>query len=269
MIYRAKLMECRRIVIKVGTSSLTYSSGRANLKSIDRICRAIADQMNDGFEVILVSSGAIGVGMGKLRLQEKPATIREKQAIAAVGQCELMNLYSRSFADYGYMTGQVLLTKDDIEDSHTRSNIINTFECLIEKEIVPIVNENDTVSTREIFHNGTFGDNDSLSAIVAAMMKADLLILLSDIAGFYDSDPKTSPDATLIDTVTEITPEMESFAGGRGSARGTGGMMTKLEAARIATGAGVPMVIADARDPSVIRSILEGEKVGTLFVAGQ
>jgi len=269
MIDRARLKECRRVVVKVGTSSLTYANGRANLKSIDKICRALSDQMNQGYEMILVSSGAIGIGMGKLRLKCKPDTIREKQAVASVGQCELMSLYSRSFSDYNYPVGQILLTRDDIDDGHTRTNIINTFECLIEKEIIPIVNENDTVSTREIYHNGTFGDNDSLSAIVAAMIHADLLILLSDISGFYDCDPKTSTCAKLIDTVATITPEIQSFAGGSGSSRGTGGMITKLEAAKIATEAGVHMVIASAKDPSVIKNIMNGEKIGTLFVAKQ
>lgn len=269
MIYRAKLKECKRVVVKVGTSSLTYSNGRANLKSIEKICRAIADQMNQGYEIILVSSGAIGIGMGKLRLKEKPESIREKQAIASVGQCELMSLYSRFFSDYNYAVGQILLTRDDIDDKQTKTNIINTFECLIEKEIIPIVNENDTVSTIEINHNGTFGDNDSLSAIVAAMMDADLLILLSDISGFYDCDPKANAGARLIDTVTSITPQLQSFAGGSGSGRGTGGMITKLEAAKIATEAGVHMVIANAKDPSVIKSIMNGEKIGTLFIAKQ
>jgi glutamate 5-kinase len=267
MMNRTKLKESKRIVVKVGTSSLTYPNGRPDLQNIERLCRAISDLMNQGYEIILVSSGAIGIGMGKLRLKVKPQTIREKQAIASVGQCELMNLYSRFFSDYSYAVGQILLTRDDIDDGHTRENIINTFECLLEKEILPIVNENDTVSTREIYHNGTFGDNDSLSAIVSAMIGADLLILLSDISGLYDCDPKISDAAQLIDTVTEITPEIRNFAGGSGSSRGTGGMVTKLEAARIATEAGVHMVIANAKDPSVIKSILAGEKVGTMFVA--
>ena len=251
----------------MGTSSLTYSNGRANLKNIEKICRAIADEMNQGYEMILVSSGAIGIGMGKLRSSVKPSTIREKQAVAAVGQCELMSLYSRFFAGYNYPVGQILLTKDDIEDGLTRENIINTFETLIEKEIIPIVNENDTVSTREIYHNGTFGDNDMLSAIVAGLIKADLLILLSDISGFYNCDPKSNSDAVLIDTVEEITPELRSCAGGASTGRGTGGMITKLDAARIATEAGIDMVIANSKDPSVIKSILEGEKIGTMFVA--
>ena len=267
MKYREKLKSIKRIVVKIGTSSLTYSNGRANLKNIEKICRAISDVMNQGYEIILVSSGAIGIGMGKLRLSAKPELIREKQAVAAVGQCELMSLYSRLFSAYNYPIGQILLTKDDLEDEHTRRNIINTFETLIEKEIVPIVNENDTVSTREIYHNGTFGDNDMLSAIVAELVNADLLILLSDISGFYSCDPHKNKDAVLIDTVESITPELMSCAGGTATGRGTGGMITKLEAARLATDAGIDMVIANAEDPSVIKNILEGEKIGTMFVA--
>ncbi len=265
---RDKLRNCKRVVVKVGTSSLTYGNGRANLKNIEKICRAISDEMNKGHEMILVSSGAIGIGMGKLRLSSKPELIREKQAVAAVGQCELMSLYSRFFASYNYPAGQILLTRDDIEDELTRENIINTFETLIEKEIVPVVNENDTVSTREIYHNGTFGDNDMLSAIVAGLINADLLILLSDISGFYDCDPHKNSNAVLIDTVEKITPELRSCAGGTNTSRGTGGMITKLEAALFASQAGIDMVIANGRDPSVIRNILEGEKIGTMFVAG-
>ena len=266
MINREKLKECKRIVIKVGTSTLTYENGRANLVSIERLCRAISNMMNQGHEVILVSSGAIGIGMGRLRMESKPQSIREKQAIAAVGQCELMNLYSKFFSEYNYIAGQVLLTKDDIEDKVTCNNIFNTFCCLIEKEIIPVVNENDTVSTREIYHNGTFGDNDTLSAIVATVVNADLLILLSDISGLYDSDPRLDENAMLIHTVHSITPEIESFAGESGTARGTGGMKTKIEAAKIATRAGIHMVIANGKDPAIIGDIMDGESIGTLFV---
>lgn len=269
MINREKLKECKRIVIKVGTSTLTYENGRANLTSIERLCRAISNQMNQGHEVILVSSGAIGIGMGRLRLDSKPQSIMEKQAIAAVGQCELMNLYSKFFSEYNYIAGQVLLTRDDIEDKVTCNNIFNTFCCLIEKEIIPVVNENDTVSTREIYHNGTFGDNDTLSAIVAEVVKADLLILLSDISGLYDCDPKVDENAMLIHTVLSITPEIESFAGESGGNRGTGGMKTKIEAAKIATGAGIHMVIANGKDPAIIGDIMSGEMIGTMFVGKQ
>lgn len=269
MKHREKLKNCKRVVVKVGTSSITYANGRANLKNIERICRAISDEMNQGYEMILVSSGAIGIGMGKLRSPSRPDSIREKQAVAAVGQCELMSLYSRFFSVYNYPVGQILLTKDDIEDEHTRQNIINTFESLIEKEIVPVVNENDTVSTREIYHNGTFGDNDMLSAIVAGLINADLLILLSDISGFYDRDPHQNKDASLIDTVEEITPELRNCAGGTAGGQGTGGMVTKLDAAELATEAGIDVVIANSKDPSIIKHILEGEKIGTMFVASR
>ena len=266
MINREKLKKCKRIVIKVGTSTLTHSNGRANLNSIERLCRAISDQMNQGHEIVLVSSGAIGIGMGRLRMEKKPQSIREKQAIAAVGQCELMTLYSRFFSEYNYIAGQILLTKDDIDDKITCDNISNTFSCLIEKEIIPVVNENDTVSTREIYHDGTFGDNDTLSAIVAGVVKADLLILLSDISGLYNCDPRLDSNAKLISTVLSITPEIEGYAGGSGTSHGTGGMKTKIEAAKIATGAGIPMIIASGKDPAIINDIMNGEMIGTLFV---
>ena len=257
----------KRIVIKIGTSTLTYENGRANLERFESLCRVVSDLMNQGKEVVIVSSGAISMGMGRLRLKEKPRSVREEQAIASVGQCELMNLYSRFFSQYSYVVGQILLTKDDIDEKITRSNITNTFNSLIEKEIIPIVNENDTVSTREILHNGSFGDNDTLSAIVAEVVGADLLILLSDIAGLYDSDPKKKKDAVLIDTVYEITPDIMRFAGDASSSQGTGGMLTKMEAAKIATNAGIDMVIVNGNEPSVISSVVNGEKAGTLFVA--
>ena len=264
---REKLTRARRVVIKVGTSTITYDNGRFNLTNLEHLCRSIANQMNQGREIILVSSGAIGVGVGRLRLQEKPKAIREKQAVAAVGQCELMSMYSRLMSDFSYTVGQILLTKDDIDDEITRSNISNTFDALIEKEIIPIVNENDTVSTREIYHNGTFGDNDTLSAIVAALINADLLIILSDIDGLYDCDPRTHDDACLISTVDDIDQNVEDSAGGEGSQRGTGGMRTKITAARIATNAGLDTVIANGSTPRVIDAILSGQEKGTLFRA--
>lgn len=264
--YREDLKKCKRVVVKVGTSSLTYSNGRPNLGNMENICRAISDLMNQGYEVVLVSSGAIGIGMGKLKLSEKPSSVREKQAVASVGQSEMMSLYSKFFAEYGYLVGQILMTRDAVDDPLTRKNIINTFESLIEKEIVPVVNENDTVSTKEILHNGTFGDNDILSAHVAKLINADLLILLSDISGFYDRDPNTDPQAKLIETVEEITDQIRLCAGGAGTRRGTGGMITKLSAAELATEVGIHMVIANSEDPGIIKEILKGNKVGTLFV---
>lgn len=264
---RDKISQAERIVIKVGTSTLTYDNGRINLRNMENLCRSVAGLMNRGKQVILVSSGAIGVGVGKLRLQEKPDAIREKQAVAAVGQCELMNMYSRLLSDYNYPVAQVLLTKDDIDDASTRTNIMNTFQTLIEMEIVPVVNENDTVSTREIYHNGTFGDNDTLSAIVAVLIEADLLIMLTDIDGLYDCDPRQNTDACFVSYVPEITDEIEASAGGEGSKRGTGGMRSKILAARIATSAGLDAVIANGAEPHIIDSIFEGKPVGTMFAA--
>lgn len=266
---RSRLSQARRVVIKVGTSTITHENGRFNLANMDKICRSVAAQMNQGREVILVSSGAIGVGVGRLRLQQKPQLIREKQAVAAVGQCELMNMYSRFFSDYHYAVAQILLTRDDIDDEVTRVNICNTFEALLEQEIVPVVNENDTVSTREIYHNGTFGDNDALSAIVAVHLQADLLIILSDIDGLYTIDPRASDDACLIATVPVITDEIEQIAGGTGSLRGTGGMYSKIMAAKIATAAGLDTVIANGSTARVVDQILEGELVGTWFQPDQ
>jgi glutamate 5-kinase len=262
---RERIKQAERIVIKVGTSTLTYDNGRINLTNMDHLCRSVSNLMNKGKQVILVSSGAIGVGVGRLRLPEKPASIRHKQAVAAVGQCELMKTYSRLMSDYTYTVGQVLLTKDDIDDQQTRANIVNTFEALLEMEIVPIVNENDTVSTREIYHNGTFGDNDTLSAIVAVLVEADLLIMLTDIDGLYDSDPRINKDAVFVSYVPEITDEIESSAGSEGSKRGTGGMRSKILAARIATVAGLDAIIANGSAPNVIDEIADGKSIGTMF----
>jgi glutamate 5-kinase len=266
---RARLKKARRVVVKVGTSTITFSNGRLNLANLEYICRSIANQMNQGCQIILVSSGAIGVGVGRLRLPGKPRAMREKQAVAAVGQCELMNMYSRLFSDFNYIVAQILLTKDDIDDSITRQNICNTFEAIIEREIIPVVNENDTVSTREIYHNGTFGDNDTLSALVAELTKADLLIILSDIDGLYDSDPRINESARLISTVSDINDQIEKYAGEEGSKRGTGGMRSKISAARIAAAAGLDTVIANGSTQHVVDLILDGQDIGTLFIAGK
>lgn len=264
---RNEIKQAKRVVIKIGTSTLTYDNGRINLTNMDQLCRSVANLMNRGKQVVLVSSGAIGVGVGKLRMPEKPSSIRRKQAVAAVGQCELMNMYSRLMSDYSYTVGQVLLTKDDIDDEQTRINIVNTFEALMEMEIIPVVNENDTVSTREIYHNGTFGDNDTLSAIVAVLLEADLLIMLSDIDGLYDSDPRINPDASFVSYVPEITDEIEASAGAAGSQRGTGGMRSKILAARIATVAGLDAIIANGSVPHIIDDIADGKNKGTMFAA--
>ncbi len=260
---RKGIEDYKRIVVKVGTSTLTYDTGMVNLLRIEKLSIVLSDLLNRGKEVVLVTSGAIGVGVGKLKMKERPHSIREKQAVAAVGQCELMHLYSRFFSEYGHLVGQILLTKDIVEDAHKRQNVVNTFETLIEKGIIPIVNENDSVATDEI----EFGDNDTLSAIVADIIKADLLIILSDIDGFYDSDPRANNDSKMFSVIEEITPELEEYAGGVGSNRGTGGMATKLSAAKIATFAGIDMILCNGSDPEIIFDVLDSKEVGTLFIS--
>lgn len=264
---RAALSMARRIVVKVGTSTLTYENGRINYGNIDKLCRALADLMNSGKEVLLVTSGAIGVGIGCLNLPERPTETRDKQAIAAVGQCELMNAYIRSFAEYSYVCGQILLTKDDLTDRLTRSNITNTIEALLERHLIPVINENDSVSTTEIMHNGTFGDNDTLSAHVACLINADLLVILSDIDGLYDSNPRENPDAKRISYVEEITDEMLGFSKGAGSKLGTGGMYTKVTAMQRVTSNGINGVIAEGSSPQILEMILNQEDIGTFFAA--
>ena len=264
---RVALNFAKRIVVKVGTSTITYENGRINLGNIDRLCRALADLQNSGKEVLLVTSGAIGVGVGVLNLEERPTTMRDKQAIAAVGQCELMNAYSRSFAEYSYVCGQILLTKDGLTDKLTRVNVTNTIETLIEKRIIPVINENDSVSTAEILHNGTFGDNDTLSAHVACLINADLLIILSDIDGLYDDDPKLNDKAKRISYVEQVTDEMEEIAKGAGSKLGTGGMHTKISAMQMVMAKGINGVIAEGSSPQVLERILDQEDVGTFFAA--
>ena len=267
MNYRKNIKNHKRIVVKVGTSTLTYSNGNINLSRIEKLTRVLSDLMNSGKEVVLVTSGAVGVGVNKLKLKERPKTIKEKQAAAAVGQSELMHIYGKFFGEYSHIVGQVLLTRDVVEDEHIRENVVNTFETLIENKVIPIVNENDTVAIDEIENIVRFGDNDNLSAIVAGLVSADLLIILSDIDGFYDSNPKENPNAKLIKQIDEITEEIEACAGGAGSSLGTGGMATKIAAARKATDAGVNMVLANGEEPSIISDIFSGEEVGTLFTA--
>ncbi|HHV97905.1 MAG TPA: glutamate 5-kinase [Clostridiaceae bacterium] len=267
---RQRLKNAKRIVVKVGTSTLTYDTGNINLSRIDKLSMVLSDLVNQGKEVILVTSGAIGVGVGKLKLKERPKTIREKQAVAAVGQCELMHIYSKFFSEYGHIVGQILLTRDVVEDEYRRRNVINTFETLLEKGIVPIVNENDSVCVKELGgENGdnlVFGDNDTLSAIVAILVKADLLIILSDIDGLYDCDPRKNKNSHKIPIVYEITPEIENCAGGVGSEQGTGGMITKILAAKEVTKEGIDMVLANGKEPSIIMDIINGLDVGTFFV---
>ena len=251
------------IVVKVGTSTLTYDGGGINIRRVESLVKVLSDLKNSGKKIILVSSGAIGVGMGKLGIQKRPDCTRDKQALAAIGQCELMNYYSRLFGEYNHNVAQVLLTKDVVTDPVRNQNAINTFEKLIQLGIIPIVNENDVISTDQI----EFGDNDTLSATVACLVKADLLILLSDIDGLYDSNPKDNPDAKLISVVEVIDEKIESLAGGAGSDRGTGGMITKIHAAQQAGNAGINMIIANGANPYILYDIADGKDVGTLFKA--
>ncbi len=250
-----------RIVIKIGTSTLTYQNGCVNIRRIEEFCKIVSDVMNAGNEVILVSSGAIGMGVGKLGLKERPTDIAGKQACASVGQCELMYIYDKEFSTHNRTVAQILLTAPDLksEDRHAKFNA--TLERLIEFGVLPIINENDTVATEEI----EFGDNDTLASLVAESVRADLLVLLSDIDGLYSKDPRKNPDAELIPEVREITPEIEALGGGAGSGLGTGGMATKLRAAKIATGAGCDMIIANGAYPELLYKIVDGEPVGTKF----
>ncbi len=252
----------QRIVIKIGTSSLTYPNGAMHLRRIDRLAMVLSDLMNQGKEIILVSSGAIGIGVGKMGLKEKPSDTKGKQAAAAVGQCELMYLYDKAFSGYSHNVAQILLTRDDIAIPRRKRNMQNTFSYLIENRIIPIVNENDTVSVEEI----EIGDNDSLSARVAELVDADLLILLSDIDGLYDKDPHKFNDARLIERVFDID-SVRAGAGGAGTKLGTGGMVTKLDAAELASNAGIHMVITNGENVDAISDIIDGKAVGTLFVS--
>lgn len=256
------LTNSKRIVVKVGTSTLTYANGRLNIRRLEQLVKVLADIKNSGKDVILVTSGAIGVGTGKLGLTERPKTVGGKQAAAAVGQCELMYMYDKLFSDYGHIISQVLLTRDGVEDPVRKNNIVNTLSELLKLHSIPIINENDTVSTEEI----EFGDNDTLSAMVAVLAEADGLIILSDIDGLMDANPQENPKASLIPIVHAIDDKLLSIAGGSGSARGTGGMTTKLHAASIALNANIPMVIMNGAYPEKIYDILNGSSIGTLFV---
>ncbi len=251
-----------RIVVKVGTSTLAHKTGRINIRHMEELCKVLSDIKNAGHEVILVSSGAIAMGMGKLNLRERPKLLPEKQAAAAVGQCELMYTYDKLFSEYNHTVGQVLLTGSDVRDDHRRENIINTMERLLEYGALPIINENDTVSVDEI----VIGDNDTLSAIVATSLSADLLVLLTDIDGLYTFNPRECPEAVLVPVVRELTPEIIASAGGVGSEIGTGGMQTKLIAAGMVMDVGCDMVIANGADPKILYSIIDGEKIGTRFI---
>ncbi len=252
-----------RIVIKVGTSTLAHTTGMLNIRRVEKLCQVMSDLKNAGHQLVLVSSGAIGMGVGKLSLPGRPTDIPTKQAAAAVGQCELMYTYDKLFTEHNHTVAQILITGADLQHPERRQNFHNTLYRLLELGALPVINENDSVATEEI----VIGDNDTLGAIVAANVGADLLILLSDINGLYTADPHTDPDARLLTVVEEITPEIEAMTGGAGSKLGTGGMQTKLHAATIAMEAGIPMVIANGQDPAVLYDIAEGRPVGTRFAA--
>jgi len=251
-----------RIVVKVGTSTLAHATGRLNIRHVEELVKVLSDLKNAGHEMILVSSGAIGMGGGKLNLPGRPADMPTKQAAAAVGQCELMYLYDKLFLEQNHKVAQVLLTRDVLESENRAVNARNTFERLFSMGAIPIVNENDTVSIEEL----EFGDNDKLSAMVTALTEADGLILLSDIDGLYAQDPRKNPEAQLIPLVTKIDKRIESIAGGSGSNRGTGGMATKIQAAKIALVCGAPMAIINGADPDLLYDLFEGKPVGTLFL---
>jgi len=250
-----------RIVIKVGTSTLTHSTGKLNIKLVEKLCKVISDIKNAGNEIILVSSGAIGMGMGKLTLKERPSDIPTKQACAAVGQCELMYTYDKLFSEYRHNVAQILITGEDMESDKRRNNFHNTLFKLLELQVLPIINENDSIATEEI----AIGDNDTLGAIVAVNANADLLVLLSDIDGLYTKDPHYNDDAQLIGEVLKIDDKIMALAGGKKSALGTGGMETKLHAAKICMDAGIDMIIANGKDPDIFYDIVEGKNVGTRF----
>lgn len=253
-----------RIVVKVGTSTLTHSTGHLNIRRMEKLCKVLSDIKNAGHEIILVTSGAVSMGVGKLSLKKRPEEIPLKQAIAAVGQCELMYTYDRAFSEYNHVIAQILLSAYDVENDVRKQNFHNTLFRLLEMGVLPILNENDTFATEEL----AIGDNDTLSAIAAVSANADLLVLLSDIDGLYTANPRTDPNAELLREVHGVTPEIFALAGGKGSALGTGGMLTKLRAAQISNDAGIDMIITNGADPAVLYSIVDGQPVGTRFIAG-
>lgn len=260
---RSKLKDAEKIVIKVGTTTLTYANGKLNLERIDKLTRVLADLNNLGKQIILVSSGAIGVGVERLGLRREDVTLPEKQAAASVGQAILMKIYQKFFEEYNSSTSQILLTKDVMDNSERKQNAQNTFNTLLDLGVIPIVNENDTISTYEI----EFGDNDTLSATVAALVDADLLILLTDIDGLYTADPKKDKDAQIIYQVNEIDDKIFGAADGAGSSLGTGGMLTKISAAKIGCNYGIDTIIANGENPDIIYDIIRGSEKGTLFLS--
>ena len=256
--------DSRRIVVKVGTSTLTHSTGHLNLRQIEKLVKVLSDMKNWGMQVILVSSGAVSAGVAKMGFGRIPSLPEEKQAMAAIGQSELMKIYDRFFSDYGHTVAQILMTKDVLSNPVRKSAAENTFNRLLEMNCIPIVNENDSVSTDELTK---FGGNDILSALVAQVCQADLLINLSDVDGLYDADPRSNPDARIIERVEELDDALYAKAGGAGTDRGTGGMIAKLNAAKIVTESGIPMFILNGHDPEILYVLLDGGHVGTYFCA--
>lgn len=262
---REKLKEAKRIVVKVGTSTLIYPNGKINLNAFDQLAFTLTSLQNQGKEVILVSSGAIGVGLHKLNKKKRPPTIPEQQAIAAVGQTELMNIYNQRFLTYSQKVAQLLLTRDVTDYPESQKNVVNTMEQLLKNEIIPIINENDTVAIDELDHLTKFGDNDQLSAVISQLIDADLLIILSDIDGFFTDNPTTNKEATLFSRIYTIDEELFKLAGGAGSDFGTGGMYSKLKAAQYILKNQQTMVLANGKQPKIILDILAGKEIGTLF----
>ena len=257
------LQEAQTIVVKVGTRMLTYETGKLNLRAMEKVVRELADLKNQGKDVVLVSSGAVGAGMGRLGLPKKPQNIPEKQAVAAIGQGLLIQMYEKLFAEYGQVVAQVLLTRDDFQDRKRYLNSRNALLALLDFGAVPVINENDTVAVEEI----EFGDNDTLSALLASLLDADLLVILTDIGGLYSGNPHLDESARLVSVVEQITPEVRKWAGATCEALATGGMVTKLLAAEIAVNSGIPLVIASGREPDILQRVLSGEVIGTYFCA--
>ncbi len=256
------IKEAKRIVVKIGSSTLTHDNFKMNFRRIEAIARVLSDFRNSGKEVVLVSSGAVSAGISKMGMDHRPSKIEQKQALAAVGQSELMSIYSHFFSMFGQTVAQILVTRDVMENPTAHKNAENTFATLLGMGCIPIVNENDTVAIEEF----EFGDNDTLSACVALLCHADALIILSDIDGLYDSDPHKNPNARLIPEVHEINDEILSYAGGAGSNRGTGGLITKLHAAEIVMPKGIPMFIVNGENPEILYDLLDGKHVGTYFL---
>ncbi|MGI5893722.1 MAG: glutamate 5-kinase [Candidatus Merdivicinus sp.] len=254
-----KASEANRIVIKVGTSTLAHKTGLMNIQRVEKLVKVLSDLKNSGREIILVSSGAIGVGVGKMGLKQRPTDTPSKQACAAIGQCELMYCYDKYFSEYNHAVAQVLMTRDIVDSFERKENVMNTFHTLLEMGVVPVVNENDTVAVEEI----VFGDNDTLSAIVGSLTKTDLLIILTDIDGVFDQNPRENPEAKLIRHIPAITDEVRALAGGNGTGLGTGGMVTKISAAQIGLDAGFPTVIMNGSRPEALYELMEDQPIGT------